>query len=64
MNERKFNNPTVTSRYKAYDSTGAFKGIVTLTLDRKKQYEERGYRFERASLREVSEHGKYGAGYQ
>ncbi len=46
-----FNDTYITSRYKAFKD-GEFKSIVTLTNDRKKWYEARGWTFVRTTQRE------------
>lgn len=63
MARSEFNDAYITSRYKAYDASGAYKGIVTLTNDRKKRYEEKGFRFVRTNLREMGD-DRYGSQYQ
>lgn len=64
MPRNKFNDTYITSRYKAYDKEGNYKGIVTLTNDRKRKYEdEQGYTFKRTNLREMGVE-RYGSQYQ
>lgn len=45
-----FNDAYVTSRYQAYHpDKGWIKEIVTLTNDRKKEYERKGWKFKRTT---------------
>jgi hypothetical protein len=63
MARSEFNDAYITSRYKAWDKDGNYKGVVTLTNDRKRKYEERGFTFIRTNLREMGVE-RYGSGYQ
>lgn len=42
-----FNPTLIRSRWRAYDPSGKFKEIVTLTADAKRRYEAKGWTFER-----------------
>lgn len=63
MARSEFNDAYITSRYKAWDKDGNYKGVVTLTNDRKRKYEEKGFTFTRTNLREMGVE-RYGSGYQ
>lgn len=50
MGNSGFNDTYVTSRYEAWNPKGEkIKEIVTLTNDRKRQFERRGWRFRRTT---------------
>lgn len=50
MAKSSFNDTYVTSRYEAWNPDGQkIKEIVTLTNDRKKWYEQKGWRFRRTT---------------
>lgn len=51
MGKSSFNDTYVTSRYEAWSpvTQGWIKEIVTLTNDRKKRYEEKGWKFRRTT---------------
>lgn len=53
MAKNNFNQSTISSRYKAWDKNGVYKGVVSLTNETKRRYEEKGFTFVRTSLREA-----------
>ncbi len=62
MARNDFNDAYITSRYKAFDAEGKYKGIVSLTNDSKRRYEAKGFTFTRTSLRASGEDNpRYGS---
>jgi hypothetical protein len=47
-----FNDTYVTSRYKAYDPQGNYRGPAVITHDKKREMEAKGWTFTRTTLTE------------
>lgn len=52
MAKNGFNDTYVTSRYKAYDPDGNYRGPAVLTNDRKRLLEAKGWTFKRTTFAE------------